>query len=62
VDILFIAGTGNISASSMRLALAQGMDVSILTRGSHPAADYLGYAKVSLIQSDIVTRGRQKRR
>ena len=53
MNILFIGGTGNISASCVRLALAQGMDVSILTRGSRPAADYLGNAKASWIQADV---------
>lgn len=53
MNILFIGGTGNISASCVRLALSQGMDVSILTRGSRPAADYLGEARISWIQADI---------
>ncbi|MFP7761324.1 NAD-dependent epimerase/dehydratase family protein [Marisediminicola sp. LYQ85] len=33
LSVLFIGGTGTISASSVRLAVDSGMDVSLLTRG-----------------------------
>jgi nucleoside-diphosphate-sugar epimerase len=53
MKVLFVGGTGNISASCVRLALAQGMEVSVLTRGARSATDYLGDAKVSWINADI---------
>ncbi|HSI08684.1 MAG TPA: SDR family oxidoreductase [Rariglobus sp.] len=40
MKILFIGGTGNISAACVRLALAQGHQVTILNRATRPLADY----------------------
>ncbi len=36
MKILFIGGTGNISSASSRLALENGMDLYLLTRGNSP--------------------------
>lgn len=38
MKVLFIGGTGNISAASVRLALAQGHEVAILNRGNRDLA------------------------
>jgi nucleoside-diphosphate-sugar epimerase len=35
MDVLFIGGTGNISAASSRLAVARGMRLTLLNRGRH---------------------------
>lgn len=40
MDLLFIGGTGNISAASVRLALQQGHHVTLLNRGLRPLNDY----------------------
>jgi len=40
MKILFIGGTGNISAACVRLAVAQGHDVYLLNRGNRPLSDY----------------------
>jgi nucleoside-diphosphate-sugar epimerase len=37
VSVLFVGGTGTISASSVRRAVADGMAVTVLNRGSHGA-------------------------
>ena len=37
MNVLFIGGTGNISTWSSRLAVAKGIDLSLLTRGRRPA-------------------------
>jgi nucleoside-diphosphate-sugar epimerase len=37
MKVLFIGGTGNISAATSRAAIAQGLDVYLLNRGSHMA-------------------------
>lgn len=49
--ILFIGGTGNISLSCSRLALAQGIELYLLTRGQSKRAAVPDGAK--LIQADI---------
>ena len=36
MKVLFIGGTGNISAASSRLAISQGIDLYLLTRGRSP--------------------------
>ena len=36
MKVLFIGGTGNISASCVRLGVARGMDVFVLNRGQRP--------------------------
>jgi nucleoside-diphosphate-sugar epimerase len=38
MKILFIGGTGNISAASSRLAVARGLDLWLLNRGTRPVA------------------------
>jgi nucleoside-diphosphate-sugar epimerase len=40
MKILFIGGTGNISAASVRLAVTQGHDVYLLNRGQRSLADF----------------------
>lgn len=40
MKILFIGGTGNISAASVRLAVASGYRVSLLNRGNRKLEDY----------------------
>ncbi|TVR50439.1 MAG: SDR family oxidoreductase [Puniceicoccaceae bacterium] len=40
MKLLFIGGTGNISAACVRLALAQGHQVTLLNRGHRPLFDY----------------------
>lgn len=40
MKLLFIGGTGNISAACVRLAIAQGHEVHILNRGKRPFEDY----------------------
>lgn len=40
MKILFIGGTGNISAACVRLAQRRGHDVAILNRGNRSLADY----------------------
>lgn len=52
MKLLFIGGTGNISAACVRLAVARGHDVTLLTRGNRlldPSID----GKVSVIAADI---------
>ena len=51
--ILFIGGTGNISAACVRLAISQDHDVSILNRGQRPLADYGIPAAARSITGDI---------
>jgi len=51
--ILFIGGTGNISSACVRLAVAQGHDVSILNRGNRPLAGYGIPAGVESLVADI---------
>ena len=52
ISVLFIGGTGTISASSVRLAVQQGMDVSILNRGNNARARDLPDA-VTWLTGDI---------
>ena len=40
MKILFIGGTGNISAASVRLAISRGHHVTLLNRGQRPLSDY----------------------
>jgi nucleoside-diphosphate-sugar epimerase len=40
MKILFLGGTGNISAACTRLAVSRGYDVAVLNRGTRPLADY----------------------
>jgi len=40
MKLLFIGGTGNISAASVRLALSQGHTVTLLNRGTRPLSDH----------------------
>lgn len=49
MKILYIGGTGNISAASVRLAVLQGHDVYLLNRGKRPLADYDIEGATSLI-------------
>lgn len=50
MKVLFIGGTGIISASSAALAAARGAQVTLLTRGSHPE---LVPAGAELLKADI---------
>ncbi|HSI83008.1 MAG: SDR family oxidoreductase [Candidatus Methylacidiphilales bacterium] len=52
MDLLFIGGTGNISAASVRLALAAGHRVTLLNRGRRPLADY-GIHGAEIILADV---------
>ncbi len=40
MKILFIGGTGNISAACVRLAVSHGHQVTLLNRGTRPLSDY----------------------
>lgn len=53
MKILFIGGTGNISAACVRLALSEGHEVSILNRGTRPLADYGIPADARSIVADV---------
>jgi len=50
LNVLFIGGTGNISSACCRLALAQGWEVTLLTRGRR--ALEAGMAGARLVQAD----------
>jgi len=50
--ILFIGGTGNISAACVRLALARGHEVTLLNRGQRSLSD-LGIGAVEVLTADI---------
>lgn len=52
MKILFIGGTGNISAASVRLAVQQNHDVYVLNRGKRPLGDY-GIENVTSLVGDI---------
>ena len=52
LSVLFIGGTGTISASSVRLATASGMDVTVLNRGNNSAGRELP-ARVNSLVGDI---------
>ncbi|MEO8906450.1 MAG: NAD-dependent epimerase/dehydratase family protein [Microbacteriaceae bacterium] len=52
--VLFIGGTGTISASCVRLAVASGMDVAVLNRGNNAAARTIP-AGVNSIIGDITS-------
>lgn len=52
MKILYIGGTGNISAASVRRAVAQGHDVYLLNRGKRPLSDY-GINDATTIVADI---------
>ncbi|WPJ96527.1 SDR family oxidoreductase [Coraliomargarita algicola] len=49
MQLLFIGGTGNISAASVRLALQQGHTVTLLNRGTRSLADYDIHGAESII-------------
>lgn len=49
MKVLFIGGTGNISAAVSRLAVANGIELHLLTRGKRPA----GIAGAHTVQADI---------
>jgi nucleoside-diphosphate-sugar epimerase len=49
MKLLFIGGTGNISAACVRLALAQGNDVFLLNRGSRNPADHGIHGATTLV-------------
>lgn len=51
--ILFIGGTGNISAACVRLGIEQGHQVFLLNRGSRPIAAYGIPASVVSLTADI---------
>jgi len=53
MNLLFIGGTGNISASCVRLALAQGHKVTLLNRGSRALEAYGLPADLPCIPCDI---------
>ena len=53
MKILFIGGTGNISASCVRLALHQGHQVFLLNRGNRPLASHGIPSSAVSIKSDI---------
>jgi nucleoside-diphosphate-sugar epimerase len=52
LSVLYIGGTGTISASSVRLSVESGMDVSVLNRGSNAKSRELP-AGVTSLQGDI---------
>lgn len=52
MKILFIGGTGTISSACVRLAVAQGMNVTILNRGNRDLS-VLGLPPVRTITADI---------
>lgn len=59
MKLLFIGGTGNISAACVRLAVAQGHDVYLLNRGKRPLSDHGIHGATSLaadIQDEAATR------
>ncbi len=49
MKLLFIGGTGNISAASVRLALQEGHAVTLLNRGNRPLSDYAIYGAESIV-------------
>jgi nucleoside-diphosphate-sugar epimerase len=55
VSVLFVGGTGTISASSVRLAVERGMDVTVLNRGRNSNSRELPDA-VTWISADIADR------
>ncbi len=52
LDVLFIGGTGTISASSVRLAAAVGMNVHVLNRGNNAVGRELP-ASVTWLTADV---------
>ncbi len=52
IRVLFLGGTGTISASCVRLAAAQGMEVTVLTRGANAAGRSLP-AGVEQLTGDV---------
>ncbi|WP_269522977.1 SDR family oxidoreductase [Coraliomargarita parva] len=52
MKILFIGGTGNISAASVRRLIGQGHQVVLLNRGTRPPESY-GIEGATTIQADI---------
>ncbi len=52
MKLLFIGGTGNISAACVRLALAEGHEVHVLNRGNTPLDD-LGLGGAHSLVADI---------
>ncbi|MGC9453054.1 MAG: SDR family oxidoreductase [Oceanipulchritudo sp.] len=52
MKLLFIGGTGNISAACVRLAITQGHEVHLLNRGRRPLEEY-GIAGAHSIHADI---------
>jgi nucleoside-diphosphate-sugar epimerase len=55
LDVLYIGGTGTISASSVRLSVAQGMNVFVLNRGRNARARSLPDSVIHLT-GDITDR------
>jgi len=52
MKILFIGGTGNISACCVRLALENGHEVFVLNRGNRDLAEYIGREGAKSIVAD----------
>jgi len=52
MKILFIGGTGNISAASVRLSLARGHEVTLLNRGQRPLSEF-GIVGAESLVADI---------
>src|SRR5690606_15751003 len=52
MKILFIGGTGNISASCVRLARSRGYDVTVLNRGVRKRSDYFDVPGVRTVTAD----------
>lgn len=52
MKILFIGGTGNISAASVRLSLARGHAITLLNRGQRPLSEF-GIEGVESLVADI---------
>lgn len=52
MKILFIGGTGNISASCVRLAKERGYEVSVLNRGVRKTKDYFDVPGVEILTAD----------
>jgi len=53
--VLFIGGTGNVSAACSRLALAQGFDLYLLNRGTRPANMLGAHSIVANITDPVST-------
>ncbi len=53
IKVLFIGGTGNISGACSRLALARGIDLTLLTRGKRAPAGLEGATIITGDVSDV---------